>query len=325
MNRSVMPSFSKTIMHYLDQLGVEVDKALQAQISQYGNDQRLPMALQDSLWQALEAHGDAELGLNIGLAFNPQSFDTLGFLLLSSPSIGAAVDSLIGYSPLIGEGGTFSKSHSSQGWHLSYKPDFCCAAALRMEAILSCVTTGAGWVAGQNIQPLEVGFAHAAMADEQAYRRVFGGAKLVFNASHYYLLYSDEDWHCKQREVSPALLAQMQELAKQQLAQLKPQSVVEQVNYLLARQPWLSRAQVAGSLAMSERHLSRKLADADSTFKALSEQVKKRRALELISAQNISQSSIADMLGYADENAFAKAFKRWTGMGFREYKQQSPP
>ncbi len=327
MERSVMPSFSKAIMRYLDQLGVSMDPLLAEQINRYGNEQRLPMALQEALWQALEAHGDAELGLKIGLAFNPQSFDTLGFLLLSSPSLGAAVDSLIGYSPLIGEGGQFSKSHTPEGWRLTYHPDFTRACALRMEAILACVATGAGWVAGKSMEPVAVGFGHARKVSESAYRKVFGRARLNFDSPAYYLLFSDEDWHSKQREVSPALQAQMQMLAKQQLAQLKPKGIVEQVSVLLSRQPWLSRGQVAASLAMSERHLTRKLSEVGSGFKTLSDEIKKRRALELIREGGSSQGNLADYFGYADESAFAKAFKRWTGLGFREYKeaqQQNP-
>ena len=57
----------------------------------------------------LESHRIEGVGLKIGLSMLPQNFDSIGFLLLSSPSLSVAVDSLINYSPIIGEGGVFAK------------------------------------------------------------------------------------------------------------------------------------------------------------------------------------------------------------------------
>ena len=88
----------------------------------------------------------------------------------------------------------------------------------------------------------------------------------------------------------------------------------------MTRQPWLSKAQVASTLAISERTLSRKLLAENLNFQSIVHDIKKQYALEQVVKASTTQAGLAEYLGYHDESAFAKAFKRWTGMGFRQYR-----
>lgn len=318
---SVTPGFSKAILQILPSLGVSIDQALTAQINQFSSESRLPMALQDGLWQALTELNDNQLGLKIGLGLKPDSYDMLGFLLFSCPTLGSAVDSLIAYSALIGEGGKFSKSHSEQGWRITFDTYFSQIIPIRIEAVLACVASGAKWISGAPIKPKVVAFTHPQQGDLSAYREVFGDAKLRFSESSNYLIYHHDDWQLQQRSVNQAVQQQMQSLAEQQLKQLQPQSIVDKVSVLLTKQPTLTRQQTSSLLAMSERHLNRKLAEHNVSYKHLSDQVRKNLAEKLIKQGSANQANLALYFGYADESAFAKAFKRWTGMGFREYKE----
>lgn len=318
---SVTPGFSKAILQILPSLGVSVDAALIAQIHQFSSESRLPMVLQDALWQALTDLNDNELGLRIGLGLKPDSYDMLGFLLFSCPTLGSAVDSLIAYSALIGEGGKFSKSHSEQGWRITFDTYFSQIIPIRIEAVLACVACGAKWISGAPIKPKVVAFTHPQQGLIEAYQAVFGDAKLLFDASSNYLIYHNDDWQLQQRSVNVAVQQQMQSLAEQQLKQLQPQSIVDKVRVILAKQPNLNRKQISSILAMSERHLNRKLAEQNTTYKTLSDEIRKAIAEKLIKQGNANQAHLALYFGYADESAFAKAFKRWTGVGFKQYKE----
>ncbi|WJG10279.1 AraC family transcriptional regulator [Aliiglaciecola sp. LCG003] len=321
MDASVTQSFTWAIMRHIEQLDIPITSQLKQQINQYDGALRLPMALQDELWQSLAAENDPSLGLTIGLSMLPQSLDTMGFLLLSSPSLGVAVDSLVNYSSLVGEGGSFSKSHGKQGWKLSYEARFSAAVSLRIEAIMASIVAGARWVSGKDIAPVAVYFKHARQTDLALYNRVFNNAKVHFGQKQNAIVYADDDWNFKQREVNPVVQAQMLDLARQQLAQLKPQNFPAKVQALLIRQPWLSRSQLATSLAISERTLSRKLLAEGLSYQSISHDIRKQHALEQVTKPGTTQAGLADYLGYHDESAFAKAFKRWTGMGFRQYRQ----
>ena len=324
MAASVTKSFTQAILYQLEQQGIELPSELLSQLTQYQTDTRLPMPLQDSLWRYLEAHNRPELGLDIGAAMQPQYFDTMGFLLLSSPSLSVAVNSLVNYSPLIGEGGRFSKSHTQQGWQLCYHSLFTDAVAMRIEAIFASIAVGAGWVVGKKIKPVSVSFTHEQQTDITRYQQVFGSNPIRFKQKHNAIIYSDTDWHTRQRDVNPAIQSQILALARQQLSQLQPQkqSITHEVTTLLTNQPWLTRAQMATSLAVSERTLSRKLNKEGTSYQAVAQSVRKQLALTQAVKPDVTQASLAHYLGYCDESAFSKAFKRWTGLGFREYRRK---
>jgi AraC-like DNA-binding protein len=50
--------------------------------------------------------------------------------------------------------------------------------------------------------------------------------------------------------------------------------------------------------------------------------VKKHCAIELVEQDQLTQTELTEHLGYADESAFSKLFRRWTGMGIREFRRQ---
>ena len=314
-------SFTRAILSQLAHYDIQLEPAIRAQLADYADQPRLPLPLQDAMWKSIESQVAPGTGLRVGRALMPQHFDTMGFLLLSSPSLSVAVDCLVNYSPLVGEGGQFRKAHESRGWKITYDDQFTTAVTLRIEAIIASIATGASWVAGKNISPTAVLFAHEAQTSLSEYQQVFGQADIQFAQQENAIIYADADWHFKQREVNAAVQAQMLELAKQQLSQLHPQSFEDNVKTLLKNQPWLSRAQMAASLAVSERTLTRKLQLHGMTYQQLAQAVRKHHALEQICLAHVTQASLADYLGYSDEHAFAKAFRRWTGMGFREYRQ----
>ena len=318
---SVTPGFSKAILHILPALDVQLDANLCQQIQKFPSEGRLPMALQDALWQALTDLNDNELGLKIALSLKPDSYDMLGYLLFSCPTLGDAVDSLIAYSALIGEGGKFSKSHSKNGWKVTFDAFFSTPTAIRIEAVLACVACGAKWISGAPIKPKVVAFTHSQQGNIASYRAIFGDAELLFNTNENYLIYHDDDWQLQQRNVNQAVQQQMQSLAEQQLKQLQPQSYVDKVNAILLKQPNLKREQISNLLAVSERHLNRKLAEKGYSFKKLSDEVRCELAKKLIRQGRANQAHLALYFGYVDESAFAKAFKRWTGVGFKEYKK----
>src|SRR5207244_1149602 len=77
---------------------------------------------------------------------------------------------------------------------------------------------------------------------------------------------------------------------------------------------------VAKRLGTSSRTLQRRLADAQLTFSALVDDVRKGMALGLIENPKLSIFEIAAMVGYQDAPSFRAAFMRWTGMTPRDYR-----
>ncbi|HPA52630.1 MAG TPA: AraC family transcriptional regulator ligand-binding domain-containing protein [Thermoanaerobaculia bacterium] len=72
-------------------------------------------------------------------------------------------------------------------------------------------------------------------------------------------------------------------------------------------------AEVARRLAVSERTLSRRIAEEGTGFAQLVDAARRERALLLLEDPSLSASEIAFLLGYAEPAVFFRVFKRWTG------------
>lgn len=77
---------------------------------------------------------------------------------------------------------------------------------------------------------------------------------------------------------------------------------------------------LARRLNMSVRTLRRHLSAEGVTFKAFISEVKKKKALELITSSDMSVETIASELGYRDVTNFYHAFKQWTGTTPSNYR-----
>jgi len=70
---------------------------------------------------------------------------------------------------------------------------------------------------------------------------------------------------------------------------------------------------IAKALNLSERSLRRKLAQEGLSFRALLDDARRSRALELMAAAGLSLNDLALQTGFSDVRAYSRAFKRWAG------------
>lgn len=86
----------------------------------------------------------------------------------------------------------------------------------------------------------------------------------------------------------------------------------------------IDQASVARRLGMSSRTLQRGLSALETSFGTLLDEVRRRRALELIAKPELSAAEIAFSLGYGDPRTFYRNFRRWTGHNPTAYRRLSP-
>ncbi len=73
-------------------------------------------------------------------------------------------------------------------------------------------------------------------------------------------------------------------------------------------------AQIARSLGRSERTLSRSLAEGGKTYREIVDEVRMSVAQDMLAHSNASVRDISARLGYSDDSAFVRAFRRCFGM-----------
>jgi AraC-like DNA-binding protein len=70
---------------------------------------------------------------------------------------------------------------------------------------------------------------------------------------------------------------------------------------------------------MSERSLRRALADEETSFRDVLDDVRRTIALEMLQA-NQSVTEIAFLLGFSETSALSRAFRRWHGKSIRSQR-----
>jgi AraC-like DNA-binding protein len=78
---------------------------------------------------------------------------------------------------------------------------------------------------------------------------------------------------------------------------------------------------VASKLGISERTMSRRLAEEGVTFIEILQQLKASLASRYLEDEAIPISRIAWLLGFEDASAFSHACRRWTGKSPRELRR----
>jgi len=78
---------------------------------------------------------------------------------------------------------------------------------------------------------------------------------------------------------------------------------------------------IAKQLGFSARTLQRRLQEQDLEFNTLVEEIRIAKALEYMENSTRSINDIALGLGYTEASSFTRAFRRWTGLSPREFRQ----
>lgn len=80
---------------------------------------------------------------------------------------------------------------------------------------------------------------------------------------------------------------------------------------------------VAKELAVSVRTLQRKLLNEKTTFIKQLNHTRELLAKSYLRDKTMTNDDIAFLIGYSDTNSFIRAFKNWTGMTIKEYKEKN--
>lgn len=81
--------------------------------------------------------------------------------------------------------------------------------------------------------------------------------------------------------------------------------------------------QVARSLNMSSRSLHNRLADADTTFRDIRNEIRETYATRYLTETELALGSIAKKVGFSDQAAFTRAYRNWTGRTPGEVRRQA--
>ena len=78
---------------------------------------------------------------------------------------------------------------------------------------------------------------------------------------------------------------------------------------------------VANALNMSVRTLHRRLTEDGTSFQDLKDRFRENLARHYLSRQELSVDSVSAIMGFQDNSAFYRSFKKWTGLSPGQYRR----
>jgi AraC-like DNA-binding protein len=269
----------------------------------------------------------AGLGLEAGARYHLTAYGIYGFALISSPSLRSAIEVGLRYLDL-----TFAfsrmraREEDGQMQMVIDAPD----APVRLRRFLverdaAAVQTIQRELFGAAIPLHRVSFACPAPDSVDRYAEILGVIP-DFDAEETVLGFDPTllDVPLPQANPHTAVLAQAQ--CRDLLARQEARTgLAGEVRDLILASP--SRPpdadQVAARLHLSPRTLRHRLAAEGTSFRALLEEVRERLAEELLLG-GLTVSEVSERLGYVELSSFSQAFRRWKGVGPREYRASQP-
>ena len=162
---------------------------------------------------------------------------------------------------------------------------------------------------GARAHPVEVRLPRVCPTRPERYEKFFG-SKVVFDAPELSLVYplaalaapADED--AAPEAPSTALTARAGNALVTQIRTHVLAGLADGVPLF---------ASVARKVGISVRTLRRRLTEVHSSYAALVDDARRERALSLARRPELDVGRLAELTGFADASAFARAFRRWTG------------
>lgn len=309
--------FTQGLLQAAERRGITLPAALCDSVPAAG---RTPLVVQDQLWQAYcDAADDPLVGLQLGLGLQVGHLDLVGMLLMSCETLGEALDLLLEYHPIVGEGGDFALNHEGGNYQLVYQPHYQLCRRERVEAVLACVLNLARWVSGGEFEVRCIQFSAAAAAPDAAYQQLLA-VPMQFDAPRDALVFDPALAATPLIQANTEIRDQLKQLADKLMLDMERGEFSAAVQEMLRAHPHWGKERVAEALQMSGRHLVRKLQSEGVTFKLLRSGLLQQMAQEgLLRGESVAD--IAENLGFCDESAFAKAFKRWSGYTPSQYRE----
>ncbi|MFL6212159.1 MAG: AraC family transcriptional regulator [Pyrinomonadaceae bacterium] len=290
-------------------------------------DNRIPFAQLVALYEhAAQLTGDDAFGLHVGERTSPTLFDVLGYVVINSPTLGAALDRLVRYHAIWTDGAIFTLTEAGAQVWLSY--DYVagvatprrhdCEMTLAINVVFTRRLISIDW------QPRVVSFQHPQPADIAEHKRIFR-APVHFNQPRNELVLDRALLALPIARADAGLYALLDRHAQELLARLPQRDdTTAQVRRLLNNalsggDPNITA--IARQLGLSARTLQRKLRTEGTAYQDVLDDMRRELAQRYLRERDMAVCEVAYLLGFSGPSAFHRAFRRWTGVTPKEFRQ----
>jgi len=183
------------------------------------------------------------------------------------------------------------------------------------------------WLIGRELQLREVHLRAHAPASTTAYEKLFG-CPVRFGMNHSGLVVNRALLQRPVAQTEESLKEFLRQAPYQLLKQDQPDNdrplsrKIEQLLTQYNSQELPTASEVARTMNMSPRTLHRKLTAEGTSFQQQKDDFRRELAVHYMNRPELSLDAIAAVMGFQDNSAFYRSFKKWTGVSPGQFRTQ---
>lgn len=273
-----------------------------------------------------------ELGLDLAGAAQTGQLGVLEFSARASPTVEDALGRLERYSALVNPHGRFSLERTRAGLRAVHRipgdplalgrhgNGFTLATLLRFVRSLG----------GEELAPTQVWFAHPEEPGERASsRELFATEAIHWGGGENALRFDSATLARRIPSADPPLALLLEDYARRLLpaapaATTTVERVADRCRRMMLDGAVPTLATIARALHASPRTLQRALAKEERSFEDVLDAEREAFARTHLADGALSIAEVTYLLGYSEPRAFARAFRRWTGVSPSAFRKRAP-
>lgn len=278
----------------------------------------------DALWeQAAGIIEDPCFAIDMAEFWHPSHMGALGYAWLASSTLRRGFKRAVRYVHVVTEDLNLDVADTPAGLKISVDlEDSIFTLPQHHDLVLTIVMHMCRFNFGEELVPTEVKLAHPEPACSKKITDYFQ-ADVQFDAEQTSLCIARSDADMVLPSGNKQIALMHDEVLMRYLVEIKKGDIVQQVqSIILENLPdgQVTDRLVASELNLSERSMQRRLKEHKTTFRYLLDGVREMVAKQYIENPMNRMSDIAFLLGFSEQSAFSRAFKKWTGKSPVEYR-----
>jgi len=266
------------------------------------------------------------IGLDMAENLEVSNFGVMGHAMAASATVGDALNLLSRYLYVLSQSNTIRLDLGEDQVVCTYAVTILQPDLVRQDAefAMGFIVNAIRELSGRSFSPRLVEFSHGLFAEARRHRQFFD-SEVQFERRENRMHFSRRVMQYPVLTADPGLLEALVYYLDSRL-QLRSeeedlQAKVEHMITISLSDGLPDLNGIAGQLGMSGRTLQRKLAERNLVFSEMLESTCRSIAREYILHTDYSVTDIAMMLGYTDLSSFSRAYKRWTGVGPQQSRE----
>jgi len=288
------------------------------------SDARINISHVDELWRlAVGLLDDPCFGIKMTENWHPSYVGALGYAWCASSTLRTALNRVVRYIHVVTEDLNIKLAETPHGLKVTAdleKSIF--TLPQHHDVVISVLMHMCRFNYGDKLLATEICLAHEKPRCAKVITDYFR-TPVVYDTDESSFTLAQKDVDLKLSSSNRELALLHDEFLMKYLIEIKKGDIVQQIqSVIIDNLPSgkVSDNLIAKELNLSERSLQRKLQEKGTTFRSVLDNVREMAAIQYIKNPVNTMSDIAFLLGFSEQSAFSRAFKKWTGTSPIKYR-----